>query len=63
MRKVSLMTANQKFSRLIREVEHGQEYLITRRGQPIAKLVPHVADKSTDPAWAAAYHRMTARLE
>lgn len=63
MRTVSLMTANQKFSKLIREVEHGEGVLITRRGRPIARLVPHRADKLADPEWAAAYERMMAQLE
>ena len=63
MRTVSLMTANQEFSRLIREVERGEGVLITRRGHPIAKLVPYAADKTEDPEWAAAYRRMMAQLE
>ena len=63
MRSVSLMTANQEFSRLIREVERGEGVLITRRGRPIAKLVPHTADKSADSEWAAAFERMMAQLE
>ena len=63
MRTVSLMTANQEFSRLIREVEHGEGVLITRRGRPIAKLVPHRTDKTADPEWAAAYRRMMRKLE
>ncbi len=63
MRTVSLMTANQDFSRLIKEVEQGEGFLITRRGRPIAKLVPHTADKADDPQWAAAHARMMARLE
>lgn len=63
MRTVSLMTANQEFSRLIKEVERGEGFLITRRGRPVAKLVPHAADKAADPEWAAAYERMIARLE
>ena len=63
MRMISLMTANQEFSRLIREVEQGEGFLITRRGRPIARLVPHVADKTADPEWAAAYRRMMARLD
>ena len=63
MRTVSLMTANQEFSRLIREVEHGEGILITRRGRPIAKLVPHKADKTADPEWTAAYERMMAQLD
>ena len=63
MRTVSLMTANQEFSKLVREVERGEGFLITRRGRPIAKLVPHSAGKTADPAWAAAHRRMMARLE
>ncbi len=63
MRTVSLMTANQEFSKLIKDVEHGESFLITRRGHPIAKLVPHTVDKTADSDWAAAYRRMMARLE
>lgn len=63
MRTVSLMTANQEFSRLIKEVEHGEAFLITRRGRPIARLVPHRTDKTADPDWTAAWGRMMARLE
>ena len=63
MRSVPLMTANQAFSKLIKEVEQGEDFVITRRGRPIAKLVAHRADKTADPKWAAAYRRMMARLE
>ena len=63
MHTVSLTTANQEFSRLIKEVGHGKGFLITRRGQPVAKLVPHAADRSDDPDWAADYQRMMNRLE
>jgi antitoxin (DNA-binding transcriptional repressor) of toxin-antitoxin stability system len=62
MRTVSLMMANQEFSKLIKEVEHGETFLIARRGRVIAKLTPHTSDKADDPAWAAAYARMMARL-
>ena len=62
MRTVSLMTANQKFARLVREVERGQGFLIFRHGRPVAKLVPPGASKSTDPEWAPAHRRMMARL-
>ena len=63
MRTVSLMTANQEFSRLIREVERGEDIVITRRGRPIARLVPHRTDKTADPEWRAAHGRMMERLE
>ena len=48
------MTTSQEFSGSIREVERGEGVLLTRRGRPIAKLVPHRSDKTTDPEWAAA---------
>ena len=63
MRTVSLMTANQEFSRLIRDVERGEDIVITRRGRPIARLIPHRADKTADPEWRAAHARMMERLE
>ena len=63
MRTVSLMTANQEFSKLIQKVERGEEVVITRRGVPIARLVPRQVDRTVDPAWTAAYQRMMARLE
>lgn len=62
MRTVPLRIANQKFSKLVQEVENGEEFLITRRGHPIAELVPHRADKTADPGWNAAYRRMMMRL-
>lgn len=63
MRTVPLMTANQQFSKLVREVEQGESVVITRRGRPVARLVPHSADKTADPEWIAAYRRMVARME
>ncbi len=62
MRTVPLRIANQKFSKLVQEVENGREFLITRRGHPIAELVPHRADKTTDPSWNAAFRQMMTRL-
>ena len=65
MRTVSLMAANADFSKLVREVERGQGFLITRHGRPVARLVPHGADKADDPRWEAAHRhrRMMARLK
>ncbi|MDD9994115.1 MAG: type II toxin-antitoxin system prevent-host-death family antitoxin [Rhodospirillales bacterium] len=62
MRTVSLMTANQEFSKLVREVERGEGFLITRRDGPVAKLVPHSAGKADGPEWAPAHLRMVARI-
>jgi prevent-host-death family protein len=63
VRTVSLMTANQEFSKLIKEVERGEGFLITRRGQPIAKLVPHAGARIADPEFRAAYEHMMALMD
>lgn len=39
-RSVSAREANQQFSRILRDVEAGAEILVTRRGQPVARIVP-----------------------
>jgi prevent-host-death family protein len=41
---ITLRDANQSFSRCIREVEAGEEFVITRNGKPVARLAP-VGDK------------------
>lgn len=40
MKTISLRDANQGFARCIREVEAGEEFVITRNGAPVARLVP-----------------------
>ena len=35
---ITLRDANQGFSRCVREVEAGEEFVITRNGKPVAKL-------------------------
>jgi prevent-host-death family protein len=37
---ITLREANQALSRCVREVEAGEEITITRRGQPVARIVP-----------------------
>jgi prevent-host-death family protein len=37
---ISLRDANQGFSHCIREVEAGEEFVITRNGKPVARLIP-----------------------
>lgn len=39
-REVTIRDANQGFAKLIREVEAGQEVVITRRGRPVARIEP-----------------------
>lgn len=58
-RTVSAAEANRNFSRLLREVREGQEYVVTVHGRPVAKLVP-VGE--ADRAMAAAREALFARL-
>ncbi len=37
---ISLREANQAFARCIREVEAGEEYILTRDGRAVARLIP-----------------------
>lgn len=63
MREISLTIASKEFSELVKEVEEGESFVITRRGRPIAKLIPHCADRMAGPEWVAAYRRMMAFLD
>lgn len=63
MPEISLTIASREFSDLVKKVEEGESFVITRRGRPIAKLIPHGADKIADPEWASAYRRMMALLD
>ncbi|MCW5699608.1 MAG: type II toxin-antitoxin system Phd/YefM family antitoxin [Rhodospirillales bacterium] len=46
--------AKTHFSRLLERAEHGEEITITRRGKPVAKLVPVRSDRSVEKARGAA---------
>jgi prevent-host-death family protein len=61
---VSAREANQHFSRILREVEAGAEIVVTRRGQPGARIV---RASSSGERWLgreqeAAHARSMARL-
>ncbi len=59
---VSLQEANQNFSRLIREAELGKGFVVTRRGRPVARILPNDEARTRNPRWIAAFERMNARL-
>jgi prevent-host-death family protein len=40
MREVGAFEAKNRLGALLDQVEHGEEIIITRRGKPVAKLVP-----------------------
>jgi len=60
---VTLRDANQNFARYVREVQAGEEIVITRRGQPVAKLSPVSGKRVLTPVQEAALERTRKRLE
>jgi prevent-host-death family protein len=48
MKTVSARDANQHFSKLLAEVESGEEVIITRRGRPVARLVRQAGPSPSD---------------
>ena len=60
---ITLREANQTFARCIREVEAGAEYIITRNGRPVARLVPSDGHRVLTPEQRAARARTRARME
>jgi len=57
MKTVSAREANQRFSRLLAAAASGEQVVITRRGVPVAQLVP-TRPRKTDRAHAAAVRRL-----
>jgi prevent-host-death family protein len=51
---MTLREANPAFSRCIREAEAGEEITITRRGQPVARVVPVHRERVLSPEQEAA---------
>ncbi len=65
MREVSLREANQNFSACIAEVEAGERLILTRRGEPVAEIIPY-PDKSkadADARKVAARKRLLALMD
>jgi len=51
MHQINIREARERISKLITEVEHGEEIVITRRGHAVARLTPverrpHLPDRS-----------------
>ena len=60
---ISLRDANQAFARCVREVEGGAEFIITRNGEPVARLSPVSSRRTLRPEQIAARARARARME
>lgn len=61
-RTVTLREANQHFAKYVREVESGEEFVVTRRGRPVARLAPVDARRTLTAAQQAARRRTVRRL-
>jgi prevent-host-death family protein len=59
---ITLREANQGFAEMIRAVESGQEFVITRRGQAVARVVPMSHRRVLTAAQEAALERTRARM-
>ena len=61
---IGLREANHNLAKHIKAVEAGHEVIITRRGQPVARLTGSLgADKGKDPKWQATYQEMVRLME
>lgn len=66
MNTITLREANQNFSKIIAAVEHGREFIVTKRGRQVARLAPVERKAQVAPpeeALDAALKAMNARLE
>ena len=63
-RSVPARDANQQFARILRDVEGGAEFVVTRRGKPVARIVPAQTsrERPLTPEQEAAHARSMRRL-
>ena len=62
-KRISLRDANQHLSRYVADVERGERLVITRRGRPVAQLVPVAAEARMDAGQRAALARTVERMK
>jgi antitoxin (DNA-binding transcriptional repressor) of toxin-antitoxin stability system len=53
MRKVAFAEAKAQLSALLDAIEAGQEVVITRRGQPVARMVREHPQSAGTPDWVS----------
>jgi prevent-host-death family protein len=63
MKTLTLRDANQTFARCIREVEAGEEFVITRNGTPVARLSPVGKRRILTADQQAALDRLNAAMD
>ena len=62
-KSITLRDANQNFAKYVLAAEAGEEFVITRRGEAVAKLSPVSAKRTLTAEQAAAWRRTLARLK
>jgi len=63
-KEISLREANQGFANYVRAVEQGEAFVITRRGKPVARLVPiEPGRRVLTPEQQAARQRALERMQ
>ena len=62
-RKITLRDANQNFAKYVRAVEAGEEFVITRRGEAVARLSPVSGKRILTPEQQSARRRALARMK
>ncbi|MHB8530334.1 MAG: type II toxin-antitoxin system Phd/YefM family antitoxin [Caulobacteraceae bacterium] len=45
---ISASEANQRFSKMLRDVQRGDSYVVTSRGRPVARIIPIDANGQAD---------------
>jgi prevent-host-death family protein len=61
MERIGIYDARAKLSELIERVEAGEEVVLTRHGEPVARLVPEKSRRKRSRASAVARIRVLAR--
>ena len=55
--QIGAFEAKTHFSQIIEKVEHGADFVITRRGKPVAKIIPFKQEK--EMTFKEAVYRLT----
>jgi len=61
--QVSLREVNQHLAQYIAAVEQGEEVIITRRGQPVARLLPIPKSRKLSVSQQKTWKKLLARLK
>ena len=60
MKTAAVFEAKSRLSEILTAVEHGEEYTVTKRGAPIARIIPA---RQVDPVSIAEAEELIARIK